>query len=149
MKLKTGAWVVVADGGHGIVFENIGTPVSPELKARRVYDQDNPRTHEQGRDRPPRTFSSVGDRRATYESSDIHQVNEDRFIDQIVKDLEADAASGAFKEVAVFAPPLALGRIRKTASGDLARCVIAWIDKDLTKHPVPEITEAVTRALEG
>ena len=24
MKLKTGVWVVVADGGHGIVFENVG-----------------------------------------------------------------------------------------------------------------------------
>ncbi|HAY07441.1 MAG TPA: Host attachment protein, partial [Hyphomonas sp.] len=54
MKLKTGTWVVVADGGRGILLVNIGTAARPELKARQVWDLENPRTSEQGRDRPPR-----------------------------------------------------------------------------------------------
>ena len=149
MKLKTGVWVLVADGGHGIIFENEGTAFAPELKARQTYDQANPRTHELGRDQPPRTFQSSDGRRSAQEAPDLHQVAEDRFIDQILTDLEAYAESGAFKAIAVVAPPVALGRIRKQASANLSKRVIAWIDKDLTKHPVPAIAEAVSRALEA
>ncbi len=148
MKLKTGTWVVVADGGRGLLLVNIGTAIRPELKARQVWNHDNPRTSEQGQDRPPRAFSPSGTRRAAHEPADIHAENEDRFIDSIVEALEADAANGLFRQIAVFAPPTALGRFRKSATEDLARRVIAWIDKDLTKLPVPEITEAVVKALE-
>ncbi len=149
MKLKTGFWVLVADGGHGIVFENKGTAVAPELKALRAYDQDTPRTHELGRDKAPRVIQSADGRRSAQEAPDLHQVEEDRFIDRIVADLEADAARSAFNAIAVVAPPVALGRIRKRASSDLSKRVIAWIDKDLTKHPVPAIAAAVAAALEA
>lgn len=148
MKLKTGMWVVVADGGHAIVFENQGTALAPELKALRVYNQDIPRTHELGRDQPPRAINSGDGRRSAQEAPDLHQVAEDRFIDRIAADLAADAASGACRAVAIVAPPVALGRFRKAASGELSKRVVAWIDKDLTKHPVPAIAEAVARAME-
>ncbi len=149
MRLKTGTWVAVADGGRAMILVNIGTAFTPELKVRRTWDQDNPRTHEQGRDRPPRTFNSADMRRSALEAADLHQTNEDRFIGQFVGELEADATAGLFRELAVFAPPAALGRFRKAASEDLARRVIAWVDKDLTKLPVPEITAAVARSLQG
>lgn len=147
MKLKSGVWVVVADGGHGIVLENEGTAIAPELKVLRVYDQDNPRTHELGRDQPSRTVHSADGRRSSHEAPDLHQVAEDRFIAGIMADLEADAVRGAFKAIAVVAPPVALGKIRKSVKGELSKHVIAWIDKDLTRHPVPAITEAVVRAI--
>jgi len=149
MKLKTGDWVVVADGGHGIVLENEGTAHAPELKTLRAYDQDNPRTHELGRDQPPRTIQSADARRSAQEAPDLHQVAEDRFIERIVRDLEADAARGAFKAIAVVSPPAALGQFRKAANRELSRRVIAWVDKDLTRHPVAEITSAVSKALAG
>jgi protein required for attachment to host cells len=148
MKLKTGMWVVVADGSHGIVFENEGTALAPALKALRVYNQDNPRTHEQGRDQAPRTIQSADGRRSAQEAPDLHQLAEDRFIDRIAADLAADAAKNAFKAIAIVAPPVALGRLRKAAKGELAKRVVAWIDKDLTKHPVPAIAEAVALAME-
>jgi len=149
MKFKTGVWVAVADGGHGIIFENQGTALHPELKALRTYAQDVPKTHELGRDQAPRTFQSVDGRRSAQEAPDLHQVEEDRFIARIVSDLEADAGRGAFKAIAVVAPPAALGQIRKLANRELSKRVIAWIDKDLTKHPVPAIADAVARALEA
>jgi len=149
MKLKTGIRAVVADGGHGIIFENEGTAIAPELIAQRVYDQENPRIHELGRDQPPLTVQSADARCSSHEAPDLHQVAEDRFIARIVADLEADAARGAFKAIAVVAPPVALGQIRKSVKGELSKRVIAWIDKDLTKHPVPAIAEAVARAMEN
>jgi protein required for attachment to host cells len=39
--------------------------------------------------------------------------------------------------------------MRKVASDGLSARVSAWIDKDLTKEPVPSITKAVMRALEA
>lgn len=149
MKLRTGMWVVVADGSHAIVFENAGTALSPSLNTLRVYDQDNPPTREQGRGPPPRTIQSADGRRSAQDAPDLHQAAEDRFIGQIAADLAADAAHAAFREIAVVAPPVALGRFRKAANSELSKRVVAWIDKDLTKHPVPAIAEAVARAMEG
>ena len=56
MKLRTGAWVVVADGARGIVLVNEGTAVEPQLRALRTYGQVNPKTSAQGRAKPARTF---------------------------------------------------------------------------------------------
>lgn len=149
MKLKSGLWVVVADGGHAIVFENQGTAANPDLKVLRAYYQDNLRTHELGRDQSPRTIQSSGRRKSALEAPDLHQLAEDRFIEGIVVDLQQDAASGALRQIVVVAPPVALGSFRKCANDRLSERVVAWIAKDLTKMPVPEITEAVANALES
>lgn len=90
MKIKTGTWVVVADGARGLILVNEGTAFEPDLKALRVYEQDNPKTSEQGRDRPPRSFQSVGDRRSAMATPDLHQRAEDRFVEQIMADLEKE-----------------------------------------------------------
>jgi phosphohistidine swiveling domain-containing protein len=50
--------------------------------------------------------------------------------------------------VVIVASPVALGNFRKAASHDLKDRVILWLDKDLTKHSVADITAAVMRALE-
>lgn len=149
MKLRTGAWVVVADGGRGIVLVNEGTAVEPQLRALRTYGQDNPRTSAQGRDKPARTFESVGSRRSAAEVTDLHQRAEDRFVAEIMADLVKDAKADAFKHVIIVAPPVALGEMRKAVSADLQSRITIWIDKDLTKEPIPAITKAVLKALEG
>ena len=79
---------------------------------------------------------------------DLHQIAEDRFIAEIVADLEADCARGAITAIVIAAPPVALGRMRPGIKGNLLQRVVAWIDKDFTGHPVPAITEAIVRALE-
>ncbi|WP_396272800.1 host attachment protein [Hyphomonas sp.] len=148
MKLKTGTWVVVADGGHATIFENEGTAIAPRLKMLRDYDEPHARTSDLGEDKPPRAFSPAGGRRASFEGADLHQVEEDRFIARIAHDLSLAATNKAFAHIVVVASPVALGNFRKAASHDLKDRVILWLDKDLTKHSVADITVAVTRALE-
>lgn len=148
MKLKTGTWVLVADGGQAIIFENEGTAVAPKFKTVRDYDEPHGRTSDLGEDKPPRAFSPADGRRASFEGTDLHQVAEDRFINRIAHDLSAAAASKTFREIVVVASPVALGTFRKAASSELTSRVVFWLDKDLTKHPVAEITSAVVRALE-
>ena len=148
MKLKTGTWIVVAYGARGMVLVNEGTVDAPELKTLRVYNQHSPRTSELGDDKPGRSFESAGARRSAMEAPDLHQRAEDRFVSGIMDDLAKDAAAKAFERVVIVAPPVALGAMRKAAADSLAAKVAAWIDKDYTKEPVPEIAKAVKRALE-
>ncbi|MEQ1650925.1 MAG: host attachment protein, partial [Hyphomicrobium sp.] len=102
-----------------------------------------------GRDKPPRTFESTGTRRSAAEGVDLHQRAEDTFVTGIIDDLAKAAAEGAFEHAVVIAPPVALGEMRKAASKDLAARIVAWLDKDLTKEPIPAITAAVVKALDG
>lgn len=149
MKIKSGMWIVVADGSRGLVLVNDGNALEPTLKVVRVYEQDNPKTSEQGRDRPARTFQSFSESRSALASTDLHRRAEDRFVEQIVADLAKDADQGAFDELVIVAPPVALGEMRKAATGSLAKKIVATLDKDLTSHTVPDITTAVAKALEG
>ncbi len=149
MKLKTGIWIVVADGARGMVLVNEGTADSPALKTLRVYNQDNPRTSEQGDDKPGRSFESSGARRSTMEAPDLHQKTEDRFVEAIIDDLAKDAVAKAFDQLVVAAPPVALGVMRKATPASLGAKVMAWIDKDFTKEPVPQIAKAIAKALEA
>ena len=137
------------DGARGLIFVNDGTALEPELKIVRTYGQDNPKTSDQGRDKPGRTFESVGTRRSSNEAPDLHQRAEDDFVAGIMRDLEKDASSGAFDEIIVAAPPVALGTIRKVAAKLLTERVAFWIDKDLTKEPALQIARLVVKALEG
>jgi protein required for attachment to host cells len=149
MKIKSGMWIVVADGARGLVLVNEGNALEPALKVVRIYEQDNPKTSEQGRDKPPRVYQSVGESRSAGPETDLHQRAEDRFVDQIVADLAKDSESGAFDELVIVAPPVALGEMRKAANGALSKKIVATLDKDLTGHTIPDITAAVAKALEG
>jgi len=149
MKMKTGLWVVVADGSHGLVLVNEGTAFEPDLKTLRVYQQENPKTSEQGRAKPPRAFESVGERRSAMATPDLHRRAEDQFVTQIMGDLAKDASANAFEGVVIVAPPVALGEMRKAVKGELEKRIVSWIGKDYTNHPVPEIATAVAKALEG
>jgi protein required for attachment to host cells len=149
MKMKTGLWIVVADGARGMVLINEGTAAHPLLKVHRAYEQDNPRTSAQGDARPDRQFESSGSRRSAMEVTDLHQRAEDRFVDRIMADLAKDAHAKAFDNVVIVAPPVALGEMRKAAHADVTHRVTAWIDKDLTKMPVPEIASAVAKILDS
>mgnify|MGYP002784558930 CR=1 FL=1 len=149
MKIKSGMWIVVADGARGLVLVNEGDAIEPSLKVIRVYEQDNPKTSEQGRDKPARSFQSFSDHRSAMATPDLHRRAEDRFVEQIIADLAKDSEAGAFDDLVIVAPPVALGEMRKSANGQLAKKIVATLDKDLTAHTVPDITAAVAKALEG
>lgn len=149
MKIKSGMWIVVADGARGLVLVNDGNAIEPTLKVVRVFEQDNPKTSDQGRDKPPRSFQSFSDSRSAIDTTDLHQRAEDRFVQDIVAELANDHAAGAFKEFVLVAPPVALGEMRKAIPNGLSAALVATLDKDLTSHTVPDITAAVVKALEG
>ena len=88
-RLNHNARVLVTDGGRAIVFRNTGQSGQPKLEQFKVYAHQNPPTREQGTDKPPRSNSLAGNR-STTEGTDYHQQGEDRFVQQIASDMEAD-----------------------------------------------------------
>jgi len=146
-RLSNGTRILVDDGAHALVFRNEGDAQAPNLKLVKSYGQGNPPTRELGSDKPGRSNDSHG-RRSSMETTDWHQVAEDRFVEQVASDMERDLAAGQFDKLVLAAPPIALGASRKVAGSRLAKATILELDKDLTKHPVLEIEKAVVKALE-
>jgi len=146
-RLTNGTRVLVADGAHALVFRNDGDAQAPNLKLVKSYGQGNPPTRELGTDKPGRSNDSHG-RRSAMETTDWHQVAEDRFVERVASDMEHDLAAGQFDKFILAAPPIALGAFRKLTGDKLTKATILEIDKDLTKHPVLEIEKAVVKALE-
>jgi len=139
LRIQQGEWVVVCDGAKALVLENVGDEMFPNLRTREVYEQDDPRTHEQGTDAPGRSFQSVGDARSAMEQTDWHGQAESRFLKKLAARLDAAVAAGETKSLLLVAPPRALGVMRQLYSHGLRRALRAEIDKDLVKLPLHEI----------
>lgn len=149
MKIAADMWIAVVDGGKGLVLVNEGNALEPKLVVRRVEGFDNPPTHEQGRDQPPRAFDAGGTHRSAIETPDLHQKAEDQFVQDFVRVLAAEAAAGAFDQIVIAAPPVALGELRRHVTPDLAKRIVKEIAADYVKMPVADITKAVAKALQA
>ena len=139
LRIHNGDWVVVCDGAKALILENAGDAVALNLKTKEVYTQPDPKTHEEGTDRPGRVFSSADGRRSAMEQTDWHQQDEDRFLTDLSKRLNAAVMAGEAKSLVLVAPPRALGLIRQAATANLRKAVRAEIDKDFVRMPVHEI----------
>ena len=142
-RLKQGGWIVVADGGRFRILVNDGTPDSPRLTVRDEVLQDNPFNREQGSDRPGRLSDGGTGHRSAVETTDWHDEAEKQFVAELAARLEQHAARKDFDQLIVIAAPQSLGKLR-SAMGPLTRAaLLADIAKDLTKHPVQEISKMV------
>jgi protein required for attachment to host cells len=148
-RLNHNTRVLVTDGGKAMVFRNAGQVGSPDLQLVRSYGQDVPPNRELSADKPASVMESTGTRRSSAEQTDYHQQAEDRFVEQIAADMDADLKAGDFAELVVVAPPVALGVYRKAVKADLAKATLMEVNKDLTKHQPAEIAAIVVKALEG
>jgi protein required for attachment to host cells len=138
-KIRQGEWVVVCDGAKALVLENVGDEVFPNLKTKQVYEQKAAKTHEQGTDAPGRAINSVGAARSAMEQTDWHEQDEQHFLTDLARRLDAAVTAGDAKAITIVAPPRALGVIRQAYSPRLRDALRAEIDKDLVKMPVHEI----------
>ncbi len=143
--LHNRAWVLVGDGRRALFFVNHGDADLLDLRVIDTRIDENPSTHEQGTDRPGRSFASRGGVRSAVEDTDWHQLEEDRFARKMADKINAAAESGALKEIIIVVPPHTLGEIRKNLSAKAHAVVVGELAKDLTRHPLPEIEKALSR----
>ena len=137
--VRRGDWVVVCDGKKALVLENVGDTKVIKLKTREVHEQPDPKTSEQGTDRPGRSINSIDSRRSAVEQTDWHDQEEERFLQRLASRLDAEVNAGNAKSVIMVAPPRALGVLRRAYSQNLRNALRAEIDKDFVTMPVDEI----------
>lgn len=148
MKLSANMWIAVLDGSKAIVMVNDGTALEPRLSVLHTLAQDNPPTHEQGRDRPGRLSDMSGQHKSSMEAPDLHQRAENAFIAELMKVLEHHAEKGAFEKIVLAAPPVALGMLRREVGHALKPRIVKEIAADYVKMPTQDIARAVRKALE-
>lgn len=136
--------IVVADGEKMLFFRNEGDGDYLNLTVERKREQDNPPDRAQKTDAPGRTFDdSGGAGRSSYEETDYHQLEEDRFAAETADILKKRALRNEFDSLVVVAPPRTLGELRKHYHKEVEKRLQGEIAKDLTGHTVPEIEKII------
>jgi protein required for attachment to host cells len=152
MQVPHNAFVVVADGRKMLFLRNEGDAEHPNLQVERKRVQDNPDNHEQSADVSGRaqstrmeggTFAAGG---GTMENADFHQIEEDRFAADTAELLNKRALNNDFESLIIVAPPGTLGELRKHYHKEVENRLAGEIDKDLTRHTIAEIEQALIAA---
>lgn len=146
-KLTTRSWVMVANGGRALVFENSGTALEPRLREVKSKSLPNPPAREQGTDRPGRYPDALGPSRSAVDATDFHDEAEKKFMADLASELEADLSAGRFEDLVVALAPRALGHFRKAMSPHLRSRVTLEIAKDFTREPIKALEASILREL--
>ena len=144
--LKSGLWLMVADGEKALFLKNEGDTTYPNFEVVREIGQSNPPTREQGTDRPGRLSDGPSAHRSAVADTDWHKVGKVRFADEIADRLYTMAHRGDFKEILLIAPPLVLGELRKKLHQEVSDRIVGEIPKTLTNHAVFDIEKLLLAA---
>lgn len=146
LKLDHHVWVLVADGEKGIILRNEGDRKYPNLEIVRELAQENPRTREQGTDRPGRMPDGPSVHRSAMEETDWHRIAKERFAEEMAERLYKMAHRGDFEKLILVAPPLVLGELRKQLHKEVEERIAGEVPKTLTNHPLHEIEKILMAA---
>ncbi|MEO1040388.1 MAG: host attachment protein [Pseudomonadota bacterium] len=106
---------------------------------------DNPRAHEQGRDKPGRAPTPSGGR-AAFDAGDPREKAQTHFVQDVAEHIEAQAKVGAFDHLVLIAPSQWLARFRKTAP-EAAKRILAEDAADVTKAPLKDLEHRIERLI--
>ena len=109
MPLPHNALVLVADGRKMLFFRNNGDENQIDLRTEAHDQREDRKDSEIKTDAPGGTHQSAGYGRSTYEETDFHQQEEDRWIKDAADELKKRVLRGDFEALAIIAPPKALG----------------------------------------
>jgi protein required for attachment to host cells len=147
LKIPHDAFVLVGDGRKALFLRNEGDEKFPNLKTERLFEDENPPTHEQGSERPGRVSKALDSgQRSAVEPVDWHHIEEHRFAKKVAAAMEQVVRTRKAPALVVVAPPRTLAELRGAFHRDVQALVIAEVNKDLTKHSVGEIEQHLTGA---
>jgi len=147
LKIPHDAFVLVGDGRKALFLRNEGDEKFPNLKTERLFEDENPPTHQQGSERPGRVSKGLDSgQRSAVEPVDWHHIEEQRFAKRVAAAMEQVVRTRKAPALVVVAPPRTLAELRGAFHRDVQALVIAEVNKDLTKHSVGEIEQHLTGA---
>ncbi|MDR6787735.1 protein required for attachment to host cells [Sphingomonas sp. BE138] len=169
MQVPHNSVVLVADGRKLLFLRNEGDADYPNLQVEHAEERPNPATRDQATDaagaarstqsgaNAPNAAQGGSDHaqgggaqfapsRGSFEQTDFHQLEEDRFAADAAELLRKRALSNDFESLIVIAPPRTLGELRKHYHKEVSARLSGELDKDLTGHPIPDIEKALLSA---
>jgi protein required for attachment to host cells len=140
--LRRGDRILVCDGKTALFLKIGGTAEHHVFEVEHSNHQELPSHNaDMGSDKPGRVGQSG--RRSAVEGSDWHGEQEKAFITESTRAFTAHVAPFSEAQLVIVAPPRALAIIRETADRALLSRCVAQIDKDLTRHSVPDIQKII------
>ena len=139
MPLPHDALVLVADGRKMLFFRNHGDENQIDLRTEAHEARKERKDREIKSDAPGTVKQSGGYGRATYEETDFHQQEEDRWIKDAAEELKARVLRGNFQALAIVAPPKALGVLKKYLHKEVAKRLVCTVNKEMSGRPIPDI----------
>jgi protein required for attachment to host cells len=169
MQVPHNAFVLVADGRKMLFFRNEGDEEFPNLRVESAQEHPNPADRDQKTDAAggasgtqmgsgaPNAAQGGGGggggqggafapSRGTFEETDFHQLEEDRFAAECADLLRRRALAHDFEALVIVAPPRTLGELRKHYHKEVEHRLKGELAKDLTGHTVPDIEQALKSA---
>ncbi|WP_270939268.1 host attachment protein [Falsiroseomonas oryzae] len=133
-------WALVADAQRARILERLVPLGRWAERAEDTVEIENPRSHEQGTERPGRSHESASSARHAIEpKSDPHRLAKQAFARRLAHRLEEAAQAGAYARLTLVAPPAFLGDLRDALGDAAQRRVRATLDSDLTHLPMHEL----------
>ena len=139
MPLPHNALVLVADGRKTLFFRNQGDENQIDLRTEAHDARKDRRDGEIKTDAPGMTRQSAGYGRSTYEETDFHQQEADRWVKDAADELKSRVLRNDFDALAVVAPPKALGVLKKCLHKEVERRIICTVNKEMSGRTIPDI----------
>ena len=146
MPLPHNALVLVADGRKMLFFRNHGDENQIDLRTEAHDRREDRKDSEIKTDAPGGIHQSAGYGRSTYEETDFHQQEEDRWIEDAADELSRRALRNDFDALAIVAPPKALGVMRKALHKEVEKRLVFTVNKEMSGRPVPDIEALLASA---
>ena len=143
MPLANLALVLVTDGRKTLFFRNHGDINQIDLRTEAHDERADLSDGEMKTDAPGVTHQSAGYGRSTYEETDFHQLEEDRWAKSAAEDVNKRALTNDFDALAIIAPPRTLGELRKQLHKEAARRVVIEIPKEMTGRTIADIEKLI------
>lgn len=146
MPLANNTLVLVTDGRKTLFFRNHGDINQIDLRTEAHDQREDAPDHEMKTDAAGSNAQGGGYGRPTYDETDFHKLEEDRWAKHAAEDVNRRALSNDFEAIAIIAPPKTLGELRKQFHKEAARRVVLEIPKEMTGHPIPDIEALLVNA---
>ena len=143
MPLANLALVLVTDGRKTLFFRNHGDVNQIDLRTEAHDERVDAKDSDMKTDAAGTNAQSGGYGRPSYEETDFHQLEEDRWAKHAAEDVNKRALANDFEALAIIAPPKTLGELRKQLHKEAARRVVCEIPKEMTGHTISDIEKLI------
>ena len=149
MPLPHNALILVADGRKMLLFRNHGDENQIDLRTEAHDARKDRKNGEIKTDAPGGIHQSAGYGHSSYEETDFHQQEEDRWIKDAGDELRKRVLRGDFEALAIVAPPKALGVLKKALHKEVEKRIVCIVNKEMSGRPIPDIEALLVDATQA